>query len=121
MVQFYVLEAIKISPLCPKAVLSCIQGYLYFNIFVLPNLFDQFTLVSTRLLAGVLPLLDHHRWLGLQLLRLERTVSLRLLGAGPGVGTGQEAGEDARARAAPDVADISDWGHSTLQEGGVVI
>ena len=32
MVQFYVLEAIKISPLCPKAVLSCIQGYLYFNI-----------------------------------------------------------------------------------------
>ena len=32
MVQFYVLEAIKISPLCPEAVLSCIQGYLYFNI-----------------------------------------------------------------------------------------
>ena len=114
MVQFYVLEAIKISPLCPKAVLSCIQGYLYFNIlFYLPNLFDQFTLVSTRLLAGVLPLLDHHLRLGLLLLRLERTASIRILGVGPGVGPGQEAGEDARARTAPDVADISDWGHST--------
>lgn len=97
-------------------------GLLVFqHLFYLPNLFDQFTLVSTRLLAGVLPLLDHHLWLGLQLLRLERTASIRLLGAGPGVGPGQEAGEDARARAAPDVADISDWGHSTLQEGGVVI
>ena len=93
-------------------------GLLVFqHLFCLPNLFDQFTLVSTRLLAGVLPLLDHH----LLLLRLERTASIRLLGAGPGVGTGQETGEDARARAAPDVADISDWGHSTLQEGGVVI
>ena len=97
-------------------------GLLVFqHLFCLPNLFDQFTLVSTRLLAGILPLLDHHLWLGLQLLRLERTASIRLLGAGPGVGPGQEAGEDARARAAPDVADISDWGHSTLQEGGVVI
>ena len=92
-------------------------GLLVFqHLFCLPNLFDQFTLLSTRLLAGVLPLLDHHLWLGLQLLRLERTASIRLLGAGPGVGPGQETGEDARARATPDVADISDWGHSTLQD-----
>ena len=94
-------------------------GLLVFqHLFCLPNLFDQFTLLPARLLAGVLPLLDHHLWLGLLLLRLERTASIRLLGAGPGVGPGQEAGEDARV---PDVADISDWGHSTLQEGGVVI
>lgn len=92
-------------------------GLLVFqHLFYLPNLLDQFTLVSTRLLAGVLPLLDHHLRLGLRLLRLEGTASIRLLGAGPGVGPGQEAGEDARARAAPDGADISDWGHSTLQE-----
>ena len=92
-------------------------GLLVFqHLFYLPNLLDQFTLVSTRLLAGVLPLLDHHLRLGLRLLRLERTASIHLLGAGPGVGPGQEAGEDARARAAPDGADISDWGHSTLQE-----
>ena len=92
-------------------------GLLVFqHLFYLPNLLDQFTLVSTRLLAGVLPLLDHLLRLGLRLLRLEGTASIRLLGAGPGVGPGQEAGEDARARAAPDGADISDWGHSTLQE-----
>ena len=92
-------------------------GLLVFqHLFYLPNLLDQFTLVSTRLLAGVLPLLDHHLRLGLRLLRLEGTASIRLLGAGPGVGPGQEAGEDARTRAAPDGADISDWGHSTLQE-----
>ena len=86
------------------------------HLFYLPNLLDQFTLVSTRLLAGVLPLLDRHLRRRLRLLRLEGTASIRLLGAGPGVGPGQEAGEDARARAAPDGADISDWGHSTLQE-----
>ena len=92
-------------------------GLLVFqHLFYLPNLLDQFTLVSTRLLAGVLPLLDRDLGLRLQLLRLEGTASIRLLGAGPGVGPGQEAGEDARARAAPDGADISDWGHSTLQE-----
>ena len=92
-------------------------GLLVFqHLFYLPNLLDQFTLVSTRLLAGVLPPLDRPLRLWLRLLRLEGTASIRLLGAGPGVGPGQEAGEDARARAAPDGADISDWGHSTLQE-----